>query len=112
VKVGTLIHIRPHPALSTNTPNADDVNDEAAISFDLHELTDKRPVVVGIWTLDGRPVRRFTPALLASGRPAPHYWNGRDDAGSLVPPGVYLVRVELDSDAGQQTATGTVSVAY
>ncbi len=94
------------------TPNSDGVNDEAAISFDLHELTDTRPVDVRIWTLHGRLVRRFAPALLSSGHPPPYRWNGRDDAGRLVPPGVYLVQVELDSDTGRQTATATLSVAY
>ena len=94
------------------TPNGDDVNDEVAISFDLHELTDKRPVNVGIWTLAGFPVRRFASALLASGHPPPYRWNGRDDSGRLVSPGVYLVQIELDSDRGRQTVTGSLSVAY
>jgi hypothetical protein len=30
---------------------------------------------------------------------APDYWDGRDDAGNIVPNGVYLYRVEIDSDS-------------
>lgn len=44
--------------------------------------------------------------------PPPVRWNGRDASGRRVPPGVYLVQVELDSDEGRKAATGTVSVAY
>ncbi|HIG18137.1 MAG TPA: hypothetical protein EYQ31_13120, partial [Candidatus Handelsmanbacteria bacterium] len=39
-------------------------------------------------------------------------WDGRTDDGVLVPPGIYLVRYEVDSDAGGSTPTGTISVAY
>jgi len=94
------------------TPNGDGVNEEVTISFDLRDLTDKRPVDVRIWTLDGVLLRRFAPALFASGHPQPYRWNGRDDQGRLAPPGSYLVQVELDSDEGRKRATGTVSVAY
>jgi len=41
-----------------------------------------------------------------------HRWNGRDDAGRLALPGVYLVQVELDSDDGRKTAIGILSLAY
>ncbi len=94
------------------TPNGDGVNDEAAISFDLRDLTETRPVDVRIWTLDGRPVRRFALASLASGHPPPYRWNGRDDDGRLVPPGSYLLQVSVATDQGVDTATKVLSVVY
>ena len=102
------------------TPNGDTINDEAAISFDLRDLTMARPVSVQIWTLDGRAVRRTLPtcgpggqstAFRASGH-FTHCWDGHDEAGFLAPPGLYLVQVELGSDEGMATAISTISVAY
>ena len=39
-------------------------------------------------------------------------WDGRDDAGVLVPPGHYLFSVTLDAKTGEARAVGTVSVVY
>ena len=94
------------------TPNGDGVNDEASISFNLRDLTDQRPVDVGIWTLDGRSVRRLIAAAPTASGHFTRRWDGRDDAGLLAPPGVYIVQVELHSDEGRKTATGTLSLAY
>ena len=56
-------------------------------------------------------VRQLAPAVTASGH-FTRQWDGRDDAGRLAPPGVYLVQVELESDEGRKRATGIVRVAY
>lgn len=54
-----------------------------------------------IFSVDGRSVRRFAVAATpAAGREIA--WNGRDDAGVLLPAGVYLYRLE----AGSRSATG------
>ncbi len=94
------------------TPNGDGVNDEASISFNLRDLTDQRPVDVRIWTLDGRSVRRLIAAAPTASGHFTRRWDGRDDAGLLAPPGVYIVQVELHSDEGRKTAAGTLSLAY
>lgn len=101
------LEIRPRAL----TPNGDGVNEEATISFDLRDLTEARPVQVQVLALDGRTVRRLPSAPTASAHVL-HQWDGRDDAGRLAPPGVYLVQVELDSDRERRTAVATVSVAY
>ena len=44
-----------------------------------------------------------------------HYerqWDGTDDAGELVPPGVYLYRASVDTDKNQVNQVGTIHVAY
>lgn len=105
----------------TFTPNGDGVNDVASISFNLRDLTDARPVDVQVFALDGRPVRRSLPEEcglagdVITRRDSGHFshcWDGRDDAGLLAPPGIYVVQVELQSDEGRKTATGTLSLAY
>ena len=106
---GLLQRLDIRPAVFT--PNGDGVNDEAVLSFDLRNLTDSRPVEVRILALDGRMVRRLPEASAASGHFL-HRWDGRNDAGRLVPPGVYLAQVRLDSDEGRKTATGLLTLAY
>ena len=39
-------------------------------------------------------------------------WDGRDQAGFTVPPGVYLYQVEVEADASTSRRQGVVSVAY
>jgi hypothetical protein len=54
-----------------------------------------------VYSLDGRRVRDVT--VSANGAVA---WDGRDDTGALVPPGVFFLRVE----AGGRHATARVVV--
>jgi flagellar hook assembly protein FlgD len=39
-------------------------------------------------------------------------WDGRDEGGELVPPGVYLVRLSIDTDTGTEERSLAVGVAY
>ena len=92
------------------TPNGDGVNDAATIEFSIYQIDEPRPVNVTIYGLGGRQVRRI--GRLERGGTHQIVWNGLDDSDRIVPPGVYIYRVELDADAGSKVATGTVAVAY
>ena len=96
------------------TPNGDGVGDEAEVLITVFQLQGQRPVHVRIHDLSGRQVRElsFTP-------PSPSgqhrvAWDGRDDSGRLVVPGIYLLRVDLPTDAGASgtSAVRTLSVVY
>ena len=39
-------------------------------------------------------------------------WDGRNEAGQPVAPGVYIYRIDANADAGEATQVYTVSVAY
>jgi hypothetical protein len=39
-------------------------------------------------------------------------WDGRGDQGQQVPPGHYIYRISLDTDAETENRIGTISVAY
>ena len=39
-------------------------------------------------------------------------WDGRTAEGALLPPGIYLVAVEIRSDSGTERLIGQVAVAY
>ena len=98
------------------SPNGDGINDVAFLRFRVHELTVPRRLTVDIQDLAGRRVRRLEElevlrGLSGGGIPAPS-WDGRDDAGRLVAPGLYLYRIHLDTDASTGVRAGSVAVAY
>ena len=93
------------------TPNGDDLNDSVTWTVDLFMLTAAVDVSVAIHELSGREVRRI--AALATAGQVGLVWDGRDAAGQVVGPGVYVYRLRVDSDAhGDKEVYGTVAVAY
>jgi len=93
------------------TPNGDGTNDVATFDFDIFLLTSEAKISVCIFTLDGQPLRK----LELSGRAGTGKleWDGRDEMKELVPPGVYLYRLYVDSDTEEsKERTGTIAVAY
>jgi hypothetical protein len=93
------------------TPNGDGVNDQLALDYILLKATDEVGVKVIIYDLGGREVRRLYDSLDSSG-PNQVVWNGRDDDNATVPPGLYLIRLEADTDAGAATQMRSVAVVY
>ena len=96
------------------TPNGDGVNDEAAISFQVFQVRGPPRLSVRVHDLSGRLVRDLTRAPpQASGRHE-FRWDGRDDSGALVAPGVYAARVEVGVHAGGRRTSRVrlVHVAY
>ena len=39
-------------------------------------------------------------------------WDGRNEEGKIVPPGLYLARLEVESDDVSHAQTRLISVAY
>jgi flagellar hook assembly protein FlgD len=93
------------------SPNGDGQNDTAEILLILSQFTSGIEVEVEILDLSGRRVRR----LIFDQRAAGAYdeaWDGRDDDGHLVPPGLYVLRVSAASDAETFHSSNTVGVVY
>ena len=94
------------------TPNADGINDEVEFTVDVYLLTDAKDVVLQLYDLSGRRVTQVLPGPAGAGTETLR-WDGTDDDGALVPPGLYVYRLEVRSDAtGSRSRTGTVAVAY
>ncbi len=102
----TNFKVVPH----TFTPNGDDINDELVVSFDVQRLLTPRPVHLEIFDLNGRRLR-FIELDLASGGYS-QQWDGRDNAGQVVPPGLYLLRISAEADHAGKAQMSIVSVAY
>ena len=62
--------------------------------------------------LSGRRVRTLHDGFEANGRYEDKRWNGRDDAGRLVPPGLYVARLAVEGDAIQDDKAVVIGVAY
>lgn len=98
------------------TPNGDGANDEVRIEFLVNRLNSVRPVTVDIFDVAGRLVveldaREIHDRTGKSGRYVA-VWQGLDSSGRLLPPGIYLCRVDVDAQQDPETALRTVGIAY
>ena len=96
------------------SPNGDGIRDQAEITVTVFQLRGQKRLQAQIHDLSGRMVRglSFTPPA-PSGR---HQllWDGKDDGGRLVAPGIYVFRVKVATDAGSSgtSLVRTISVVY
>jgi hypothetical protein len=105
------LQVNPNPF----SPNGDGLNDQTQISFFLSNLNIERNLKIQIFDLTGKlvktvfdgPSKAF--AYISSNS---FLWDGRDDNGKLVRPGVYLLRVMINADAGAESIFKTITVVY
>ena len=97
------------------SPNGDGVNDRLDIEFTVLTIRDDRPVEVAIYDLSGRRVARAAPASgldqTQSGLIS-FSWDGSGDSGDLVPPGIYIAQIKLETDSEDFEAVQIVNVVY
>jgi len=92
------------------TPNGDGVNDLVVAAFDLYGVNGA-PTTVEVRDLAGRSIATLLNTSGQAGSYAPT-WSGRGTDGEFVPPGLYLVQIEVQIDLGAVTQTHAVAVAY
>ena len=93
------------------TPNGDGVHDRLDISYALFRLPDPVPVALEVYALDGRGVARLDKGLQGAG-PQQLVWDGRDEAGRLLPPGLYLLSIALQTEFAQARQLLPLGIAY
>ena len=108
--LGGLIN-RPLVAPNPFTPNGDGINDEALITVDLFLVSEPIELIVDLYDLSGRRVRSLGRGQHGAGV-AELRWDGRDDRGWILPPGIYLYRVRADADDKLKSQTGILAILY
>lgn len=93
------------------TPQGDGINDQLTIDFTLFQVLQDTQVAVDIYSLSGDRVRQMRVDEARSGHQQT-FWDGRDDAGRTVPPGLYLVRINIETDRGANARVQPIAVAY
>lgn len=105
------------------TPNNDGINDVTNIEFFLGNVAEPR-IEIGdqirnlslkIYDLTGRLIRDLYDSktgafafISDNGIP----WDGKDNDGKIVRPGLYLYQIIIDSDNGGENITKTIVVSY
>ena len=93
------------------TPNSDGVNDKVRLEYDLLNLAGEVLVYIDLCDLSGRKLWTIDRIVRSSGRFA-MAWDGRNDSGLLLPPGVYLLRLAVETDKGSGRVSRIVSLVY
>jgi len=95
---------------SVITPNGDGINDVLEAEMTLLGVESSK-TQAAIHDLAGRRLRALVDDDRGRGRSTLE-WDGRDEAGKLVAPGVYLLRIEVETNAETVAETHTVQVVY
>ncbi|MCY4606415.1 MAG: hypothetical protein OXE49_19435, partial [Gemmatimonadetes bacterium] len=93
------------------TPNGDGINDELRVAYSLFRLPEAVPVVLEVYSLDGRRVALLEVGLQNAG-PQSLRWDGRDETGQRLPPGLYLVALDLRSEFAADPQYRPLGIAY
>lgn len=91
------------------TPNGDGVNDAFILSYSLLKLVRLVPVRLEIYALNGRRVRQVYRGEKTIGTHR-HAWDGRDDCGRLLAPGLYIYELRVESDREIERRHGVIGV--
>ena len=92
------------------TPNGDGVNDELTMEIALVNVLTPRPLRLRLYDLAGR--RCTTTAKTAMPASASSFGMGRDSRGDRVAPGLYVLEILVEGDAGDEKVQALISVAY
>lgn len=118
ISLSTLVNVRVDP--NPFTPNGDGKNDQTIVDFAVANIEKSKNLRIYIFDLYGKKIRTLLETTTGIN---PFYgdprvggkgilWNGKDDEGKTVLPGVYLLQVSIDTDNGGEFKTKTVVVSY
>ena len=93
------------------TPNGDRINDQLRIEYDLLNVAGDAEATLVVYDLRGTRIGEVFRGPAQSGRFATN-WDGRDPAGALLAPGLYVLRLEVETDGGTRGRERIVSLVY
>ena len=91
------------------SPNGDGVNDQLEVRFVAFKAQDTE-IRVEVFDLAGRKIAALTQG--SQGSQQLFTWDGRNAEGAMADPGIYVLRVDLGAEAGDDIALRSVAVAY
>ncbi len=96
------------------TPNGDGINDQVDIRIAIFHLERAKTLSVEVFSLSGQRVRDLSVQRSFPSGEHLFTWDGRDDAGQTLPPGIYVLRVHFNTDSGASgtSAARLVHLAY
>ena len=99
------------------TPNGDGANDVLRMSFEVLTVVGEADIRAQLFDLGGRHRATIFEHQGANGTYTgadfPDLdWDGRDGQGNPLPPGIYLLRLEVEGDARSSATTRAVAIAY
>jgi len=89
------VEIRP-PVV---TPNGDGINDAMTFDFTVRRLSGVRPVDVLIYDLSGHLVKTLSVQQPIVAGTYSIDWAADNEQGQVVPPGIYILRIDVDTDS-------------
>ena len=93
------------------SPNGDGINDVVEVGCDVLNLSGPSSVECWVYDVSGRRVGLVDESWLGSGRYV-GVWDGRDEGGALLPPGLYVVDLRVETDQGMTQRQVVVSLVY
>jgi len=108
LKVLTGVTVKPEVI----TPNGDGSNEHTTITYTLSLVVGGAEVEVGVYDVTGAKVKVLEEGVMGSVYRREVEWDGRDEEGELVRPGVYLCRVRVRTDTGETIEIEPVTVVY
>lgn len=93
------------------TPNGDGINDGIDIKYTVIQISEPKPIKVAVYDLGGNLVRVLADREQTGGIYT-EVWDGKNDGGAAVPPGTYMVLLEVESGIGKFKRVGVIGVAY
>ncbi len=93
------------------SPNGDGVNDQLEVSYILLRALSQVPADLIVYDLAGRPVRNLQKSGALNG-PQQVTWDGLDESGATVSPGLYILRLSIETDTGSEDRSLLVGLAY
>ena len=94
----------------TITPNGDFINDLLEVNIDLINVLEERPLSLQIYDLAG--TLRYENSIDGIAGQQILNWNGLDQYGQRVETGLYLLKINVSGDSGEESLQHVIAVAY
>jgi len=93
------------------TPNGDGINDVLSVGYILYRLPSPIPMVLNVYDLQGRLIKRIDGGLQGAGRQQIR-WDGTRDDGNNAVPGMYVIEISLNAEFKTVRIFKPIGVAY